>query len=332
MLLKSHALPREALSAKFQNSPPLDPDFVVPDRNRSPTMGSKRLTTLAVVAGLITLAFAAEDRPHGNYRLCTEVTPECPAIASTYGYYPILSVNSFFLALFGLCCLTSLIIGVWSKTWTYTIALGGGTLLETAGYVGRLLMHGNPWSDSGFRLQIVCLILGPSLIAAAIYLTLKHFVLYCGPQYSPLKPRLYPWVFIGCDIGSIVLQACGGGIAAAAGSSNIDLLNAGNNLIIAGIAFQVATMVGCGLLVLLYVWRYRKGAPVKGQIDEKSNYQLSKEQGTLSLGKIKLFALAVGLAYVTVLIRCIYRLPEMAGGWGNPLMRNEKEFLLLDGM
>ena len=91
-------------------------------------------------------------------------------------------------------------------------------------------------------------------------------------------------------------------------------------------------MVGCGLLILLYIWRYRKGAPVKGHIDEKSNYQLSKEQGTLSLGKIKLFALAVGLAYITVLIRCIYRLPEMAGGWGNPLMRNEKEFLLLDGM
>jgi hypothetical protein len=38
------------------------------------------------------------------------------------------------------------------------------------------------------------------------------------------------------------------------------------------------------------------------------------------------------VAYVTVLIRCIYRLPEMAGGWGNALMRNEREFLLLDGM
>jgi hypothetical protein len=24
-------------------------------------------------------------------------------------------------------------------------------------------------------------------------------------------------------------------------------------------------------------------------------------------------------------------LPEMAGGWGNPMMRNEKEFLILDG-
>ncbi|KAJ4400631.1 hypothetical protein N0V91_008568 [Didymella pomorum] len=295
-------------------------------------MGAKRLTTLAILAGLATLALAAEGRPKGNFRQCIEVTPQCPAIATTYGYYPILSVNAFFLALFGLCCLACLIIGVWTKTWTYTIALGIGTLLETAGYAGRILMNDNPWSDSGFRLQIVCLILGPSLVAAAIYLTLKHFVLYCGPQYSPLKPRLYPWVFIGCDIGSIVLQACGGGIAASGGNSNIKLLNAGNNLIIAGIAFQVATMAGCGLLVLLYIWRYRKGAPLKGQVDEKSNYQLSKEQGTVPLGKVKLFAAVVSLSYITVLIRCIYRLPEMAGGWGNPLMRNEKEFLLLDGM
>ncbi|KAH6644090.1 RTA1 like protein-domain-containing protein [Boeremia exigua] len=295
-------------------------------------MVSTRLSTLAILAGLTALALAAEDRPRGNFRQCTEVTPQCPAIASTYGYYPILSVNAFLLALFALCCLSSLVVGIWTKTWTYTIALAGGTLLETAGYGGRILMNGNPWSDSGFRLQIVCLILGPSLIAAAIYLTLKHFVLYCGPQYSPLKPRLYPWVFIGCDIGSIVLQACGGGIAASGGNTNIKLLNAGNNLIIAGIAFQVATMAGCGVLVLVYIWNYRKGRAVKGQVHEKSAYQLGKDQGTVSLGKIKLFAAVVCLAYATVLIRCIYRLPEMAGGWGNPLMRNEKEFLLLDGM
>lgn len=27
-----------------------------------------------------------------------------------------------------------------------------------------------------------------------------------------------------------------------------------------------------------------------------------------------------------------YRLPEFAGGWGNPLMRHETEFLILDGV
>lgn len=295
-------------------------------------MASKRLAALFVLVSLTILTNAEEDRPRGNFRQCTEVTPQCPAIATTYGYYPILSVNAFFLALFGLCCLASLAFGVWTKTWTYTVALGIGTLLETGGYAGRIIMNGNPWSDSGFRLQIVCLVLGPSLIAAAIYLTLKHFVLYCGPQYSLLKPRLYPWVFIGCDIGSIVLQACGGGIAASGGKTNIKLLNAGNNLIITGIAFQVATMAGCGLLVIIYIWRYHKGTPVKDQFNEKSDYQLSKEQGSISPARVKLFGSAVVLSYFTVLIRCIYRLPEMAGGWGNPLMRNEKEFLLLDGM
>lgn len=298
-------------------------------------MGFKRLTTILIIlTGLTTLALAAaeDEKPKGNFKRCTEVTPQCPASATTYGYYPILSVNAFFAALYALCCLASLVIGVWSKTWTYTIALGGGTLLEAAGYGGRIMMNDNPWSDSGFRLQIVCLVLGPSLIAASIYLTLKHFVLYCGPQHSLLKPRLYPWVFIGCDIGSIVLQACGGGVAAAGADGNISLLNAGNNLIVAGIAFQVATMAACGLIILIYVWRYRKAAKVTGQMHEKSNYQLSKEQGNVSLSKVKLFAAVVCLAYVTVLIRCIYRLPEMAGGWGNPLMRNEKEFLLLDGM
>lgn len=27
-----------------------------------------------------------------------------------------------------------------------------------------------------------------------------------------------------------------------------------------------------------------------------------------------------------------HRLPELAGGWGNPRMRNEMQFLVLDGL
>lgn len=80
--------------------------------------------------------------------------------------------------------------------------------------------------------------LAPSFLAAGVYLTLKHMVLYCGPEHSKLKARLYAWVFIGCDFGSIVLQALGGGIAAAAGDRDSDpsLLDAGNGLTVARIA------------------------------------------------------------------------------------------------
>jgi hypothetical protein len=296
-------------------------------------MGRPTLISIAVCLTLCATAIKAEsEQPQGDFRNCVAISPTCPVEATLYGYYPVLGPNAFLAALFALCCIASFIIGVLTKTWTYTVALGLGTLLEAAGYGGRVLMNGNPWSESGFKLQIVCLVLAPSLIAASIYLTLKYFVLYCGAQYSPLKARLYPWVFIGCDIGSIVLQAVGGGIAASGGKTNVKLLDAGNNMIITGIAFQVATMFACGVLVAVYIWRYKKNAPVKGAVNEKSTYQLSRERGEVSMGKVKIFASAVALAYVTVLIRCIYRLPEMAGGWGNPLMRQEQEFLILDGM
>lgn len=242
-----------------------------------------------------------------------------------------MGANAFLCALFGVCLIATLVVGIMTKTWTYTLALGIGTFLECAGYVGRIMMNGNPWSESGFKLQICCLVLGPSFVAAAIYLTLKHFVLYCGPEHSLLKARLYPWIFIGCDFGSIVLQAVGGGMAAAGGTNNKKLIDAGNNLIVAGIAFQVVTMAVCGALVLVYIFRYRKARSAH-TVDEKSAYALDKEQGEVKLGKIKLFGSMIVLAYTTVLIRCIYRLPEMAGGWGNALMRQETEFLLLDGM
>ncbi|PVH93540.1 RTA1-domain-containing protein [Periconia macrospinosa] len=273
------------------------------------------------------------NRQRPSYRTCTDgVTPQCPISATTYGYYPDLPANAFFLAFFALLFVGSLGIGIWSKTWTYTLALGGGTLLEALGYLGRVLMHSNPWNKQGFEMQICCLVLGPSFVAAAIYLTLKHFVLYCGPEHSWLKARLYPWVFVGCDFASIVMQAIGGGVAAGGGSSdNMDIVNVGNNLILAGIAFQVATMSVCGLLVVTYLWRYRKARATRHASDEKSAFDLGRSQGTVSR-KLYIFGGILVLAYVAVLIRCIYRLPEMAGGWGNPLMRKEKEFLLLDGM
>lgn len=33
-----------------------------------------------------------------------------------------------------------------------------------------------------------------------------------------------------------------------------------------------------------------------------------------------------------MLIFICFSIPEMAGGWGNPLMQKEDEFLVLDGM
>ncbi|KAF7587444.1 hypothetical protein BBP40_007215 [Aspergillus hancockii] len=254
-----------------------------------------------------------------SYQTCDQVSPLCPVEATTYGYYPNYGGNIFFAVFYGVCGLFQLSFGIYFRSWTLMVALTVGTLLEMAGYIGRVLMNKNPWDAGAFKLQIVAIVLGPTFIAAGIYLTLKHIILSLGPEYSRLNPKLFTWIFIGCDIGSLILQAAGGGVAAAAGKDQQNLLNAGNDIIITGIAFQVATMSVCGVLGLEFFIRYlRRGS---GEKDSENG------------GKhTKLVVFADIFAYVTVLIRCIYRIPEMAGGWGNPLMQKEDEFLVLDGM
>ncbi|KAF4990917.1 hypothetical protein FDECE_14202 [Fusarium decemcellulare] len=265
---------------------------------------------------------------------CTKVTPECPVEYTTYGYYPNLGGNTFFLVFFLLLFVAQLYLGNRNKTWSYTAALATGTLFEVLGYVGRLIMHDNPWSSAGFIIQMLFLIVGPCFIAASIYLTLKHFVIYCGPQYSPLKANLYPWIFVGCDAGSIVIQAVGGGVASAGtGGGKDNVAQLGNHIMVAGIVFQVVTMGLCGGLLALYIFRYRKHRGSQGQQSwHKSQYDISKANGTVSRQKLKTFARVLVIAYLLVLVRCIYRIPELAGGWGNALMRIEKEFLVLDGL
>lgn len=41
---------------------------------------------------------------------------------------------------------------------------------------------------------------------------------------------------------------------------------------------------------------------------------------------------ATVVAFNTIFTRCAYRIPELAEGWANPIMRNENKFLILDNM
>ncbi|KAJ5095509.1 hypothetical protein NUU61_004865 [Penicillium alfredii] len=233
---------------------------------------------------------------------CTEISPSCPIEATVYGYYPNLGANSFFAVYFGVAGLSQSILGIYFRTWTFLTALGIGTFMEMTGYIGRILMHANPWSTAAFRLQIFCLILAPTFIAAGIYLTLKHIIIHVGPQYSRLNPRLFTWTFIGCDAGSIVLQAVGGGVVNSAGS-DVARMDAGNDIIIAGISFQVATMAICGILAVDFIVAAWKSEPSR---EKNHNIESFMSVNKYSRAMWWIFGAEI-LAYTTVLIRCIYR-------------------------
>ncbi|KAK4694068.1 hypothetical protein P7C71_g3443, partial [Lecanoromycetidae sp. Uapishka_2] len=230
-----------------------------------------------------------------------------------------LGANAFFCAFFGICAFLQFVFGLRWKTWTFMIALVFGCIAECLGYVGRIMLHSNPWSNNAFDIQICCLIIAPAFVAAGIYLTLKHIILETGSSSSRLQPRMYTWTFILADLFSLVLQGAGGGIAATANhGSNMQVV--GNNLMMTGIVWQVFTLLLFGFLVTDYYLRARK---------EQLSTSAIKLTQTL---RFKLFVGGLVLAYLTVFTRCIFRIGEMAKGWGNPIMQSESDFIGLDGV
>jgi ABC-type multidrug transport system fused ATPase/permease subunit len=124
------------------------------------------------------------------------VTPQCPIEATLYGEYFFKPPAAFFAAAFELLLLYQIWSVFKSRAWGFSIWLCLGTIFETVSYISRVEMADNPWKKDAFQKQLVLLIIGPTLIAAAIAITFKHFVLYYNPSLSILRPRWYPFVFV----------------------------------------------------------------------------------------------------------------------------------------
>jgi hypothetical protein len=141
-----------------------------------------------------------------------------------------------------------------------------------------------------------------------------------GPQFSPIKAILYPWIFMSCDLFSLVLQAIGGGMAASANDSTG--AETGGRIMLAGIVFQVATftfLYGLSAWFILNLMRNRS--------------TLTSEAVAILHGRdFKIFAYGMLIASIAIYVRCVYRIAELAGGWANDIMRDEVGYIILDGV
>jgi len=78
-----------------------------------------------------------------SYSTCFEVSDFCPIKATTIGYAPNLGVNAFAAAVFALAALSTLVIGIWKRTWGFSLAVAIGCILEAAGlYFEHLSVSG----------------------------------------------------------------------------------------------------------------------------------------------------------------------------------------------
>jgi hypothetical protein len=141
-----------------------------------------------------------------------------------------------------------------------------------------------------------------------------------GPQFSPLRASLYPWIFIICDFFSLLLQAIGGALAATSHTSSGSAL--GGHIMLAGIVFQVATFTFLYGLTAAFIFNLRRG--MSTLTVEASEVLFSRD--------FKIFVAGVFVSSLAVYVRCVYRIAELANGWENNIMQNEAEFIVLDGV
>ncbi|KAL6722288.1 hypothetical protein ACLMJK_001395 [Lecanora helva] len=236
----------------------------------------------------------------------------CLPVYSVYQYRPALSANITFLVLFSLALFIHVGLGIKYRTVTFATVITCGCLSEIIGYAGRIMLYQNPFTFTGFLMQIICITFGPTWFTAAIYLTLSKIVIYLGPEYSRFSPKFYYWAFIPCDILSLVLQAVGGALSSTSSGGSRTAVDVS----IAGLSFQVFTLCVFIGLVLEYAYRYRRA---------------SKGVGHLTT-HFKIFSSFLALAILLILIRCAYRIDELSDGYQGPLIHNEGLFIGLEGV
>ncbi|KAK2605361.1 hypothetical protein N8I77_008200 [Diaporthe amygdali] len=249
----------------------------------------------------------------------------CGPDFSVYGYIPGLSSNAIFLAIFAVAMLAHVIIGLIWKQWWFMCCMVAGCVDEILGYAGRVWMNQDLWNFKAFMIQVVCVTTAPVFFCAAIYVLLAKTnvgdrILAFGPSFSRFNPALFYWIFIPCDVVSLVLQAAGGALSSTSSGKN----QAGINLALAGLALQVIFLViFCGLYAD-YLWRYFQSEEFLARAHTQKSFAR----------RLKLFYASEALAVAMILMRCAFRVHELKDGYtqSNQMLRHEELFIGLEGV
>ncbi|KAM0705024.1 hypothetical protein Q7P35_007811 [Cladosporium inversicolor] len=252
-----------------------------------------------------------------------------------YSYIPNMGANIAFLAIFAIFAVVQLYLAIKYRVWgTFAVGLVAGCVAETIGYVGRVLQS---YGDGIFKkksstkrrpidndersltstrryfvIQLVCLTIAPALISAPVYLSLGRIIKTYGRPFSLLAPRTYAMIFICSDLISLILQAFGGGLAATGKIQH--KVDTGVHILVAGLAFQVLS-----LFVFMALANHLWGRVRKGSYRMNSRFDALREYR------------AIAVATVTIQIRCIYRVVELAGGFRSEAANDQPAFMVLDG-
>jgi hypothetical protein len=95
----------------------------------------------------------------------------------------------------------------------------------------------------------------------------------------------------------------------------------GDNVQLAGLSFQVGSLALFGACAGEYAWRVYRSP---------SGSSRARKVFAYNKGLMACFG-ALVLSYTAIMVRCLYRVIELSNGWGSTLMKNQIDFVALEG-
>ncbi|MCJ1475745.1 hypothetical protein MMC13_004409 [Lambiella insularis] len=226
-----------------------------------------------------------------------------------YGYVPSLALAILAITIFALSLVAHLTQLFRYRTWYFT-AVSIGCLFEVIGYIGRALSsHVDPYSYVFFVVQYFFIVVAPVLLSISIYQILSILIGHFGQETSPLPKTWVLTIFITSDVIATVTQIVGASLIGVAESRRKDP-QVPNDVLLAGLAFQVFTFLIFLILFATFLWRAKK--------------MLSKRSD------MRVFLIVVVVATLLVYLRTCFRLAETSQNTFGYLSSHEAFFGCLE--
>ncbi|OQE92620.1 hypothetical protein PENNAL_c0007G12088 [Penicillium nalgiovense] len=181
-----------------------------------------------------------------------------------------------------------------TRAW-FCLAFSLGGLFEVIGYIGRAAAHNATDSVIVYAIQNVFLLLGPTLFAATVYMTLGRIIRSVhAEKHSLVRINWLTKTFVMGDVVSFVVQGSASGLMATGDKAKL-----GSNIVVASLLIQVIMF---GLFIVtsaVFEVRMRRSPPTEA-FDQRINW-ISRVHTLYAVSAL-------------ILIRSIFRVVEYAAG------------------
>ncbi|KAJ5682403.1 hypothetical protein N7462_005568 [Penicillium macrosclerotiorum] len=225
-----------------------------------------------------------------------------------YGYTPSIVLAGIAAAWFFLHLILHT-TQIWRYRSWWWMTFSTGLVFEIIGYIARSLSaKKDPYNLIYFVLNYFFVVTAPVFLAAGVYTVLSALISRLGNGYSFLRPTVILGFFITSDVISTIVQIAGAVLVGVKESRRQNPETA-NNILLAGLAYQVFAMSIFVVLMTTFQLRARRRI---------------KEQG------FRVFCLSFSVSTLLVYMRTIFRLIETAEGLGGKLSTHEVYFACLE--